>query len=179
MSDITTLQYPIGKFDYNATVSDQQIGELIAQIESLPARLSEALAPLNTAQLNTPYRPGGWTVRQVVHHLADSHMNAYIRLNLMLTEEQPTIKPYKENLWAELAYKKNLDVKTILQLLGLIHQLLVSLLQSVKAEDYERSYIHPEYQRIYSLRQVVALYAWHGNHHLAHITHLAERNFDL
>lgn len=172
------LQYPIGKFDFEKEVTDTDIAALISNIESLPQRLSQVVRQLTAGQLEIPYRPGGWKVKQVVHHLADSHMNAYIRLNLALTENSPNIKPYAENKWAELSYKENMPAETSLQMLALLHRNMVTLFRSLESKQFDLTYIHPEYNRIYSLRKALALYAWHGEHHLAHITGLIQRNFD-
>lgn len=171
------LQYPIGKFDYEKIISDNEIPALIGEMESLPSRLKKIIFGFTPQQLEIPYRPGGWNSKQVVHHLADSHMNAYIRFNLSLTEDAPVIRPYIEHRWAELPYKENVPLSLSLDLLVLLHRNLVTLLRSLTPEDYERTYIHPEYNRVYKLRQVIALYAWHGNHHLAHITNLKDRGF--
>lgn len=172
------LKYPIGKFDLDKPISDEAIQPLISEIAALPGLLKDCVSNLTFEQLETPYRPGGWTVKQVVHHLVDSHMNAYIRFQLSLTETEPTIKPYKEDLWAKLPFKAALSVASSLQLLELLHANLVILLQSMSAEDFNRSYIHPEYNRNYTLKQALGNYAWHGQHHLAHITKLIDRNFD-
>lgn len=173
------LKYPIGKFNYETEILDSEINSLISEIENLPTDLKKVVDTLNEEQLNIPYRPGGWTVKQVIHHLVDSHMNAYIRFNLVLTEESPTIKPYKENLWAELPYKNSQSINNSLQLIALIHTNWVLLLRSVTINDFnKKSYIHPEYNRVYTLKKALGTYAWHGKHHLAHITSLIKRNFD-
>ena len=125
-------------------------------------------------QLDTPYRPGGWTVRQVVHHLPDSHMNAYVRFRLALTENEPTIKPYEQQLWAELPDAKTADIEMSLKLFEGLHQRWVLLLRSMKPEDFHRKYIHPE-SGVNVLDNVLQLYAWHGKHHVAHITSLRKR----
>jgi hypothetical protein len=140
----------------------------------LPARLREVVTGLSDDQLDTPYRPGGWTVRQLVHHLADSHINSYVRFRLALTEDEPTIKPYNEGLWAELEDARGLPVDVSLKLLEVLHTRLVALLRSLTPCDWERQFRHPE-SGIVSLDRNVALYAWHGNHHVAHIARLRER----
>lgn len=172
------LQYPIGKFEFEKEISDNEIQALIAEIEKLPHQLRQVVQQLTQQQMEIPYRTGGWKVKQVVHHLVDSHMNAYIRLNLMLTETQPTIKPYAEKLWAQLPYKEDLSIETALTMLEMVHIYLSAVLRSLSNEQLNHTYLHPEYNRIYTLRKVIALYAWHGKHHLAHITKLMERNFD-
>ncbi|MCC6372783.1 MAG: putative metal-dependent hydrolase [Bacteroidia bacterium] len=171
------LKYPIGKFNPEIEIKDEHIQELITEIKNFPYQLKEVVLTLNSQQLETPYRPDGWQVRQVVHHLADSHMNAYIRFNLSLTEENPTIKPYKENLWADLSYKQLQNITDSLVLLEIIHRNWVLLLQSMTSADFNRTYTHPEYKRVYSLRSALGSYAWHGKHHLAQITALIERDF--
>jgi hypothetical protein len=149
---------------------------LILEIETLPLRLEAALAGWSDQQLDTPYRPGGWTVRQTVHHLADSHINAFCRLRLALTEEQPVIKPYDQNEWAKLADVKELPVQVSLDILKGLHARWTFLLKTLSEGEFQRSYVHPEYAKTYSVEEMVAVYAHHGNHHLAHITSLKERN---
>lgn len=173
-----TLKYPIGRFDFEKPIANSEIKKLVQDIEMLPADLKLTVSGFNDSQFDTAYRPGGWTVRQVIHHLADSHLNAYIRFNLALTEEAPTIKPYKENLWAELAYKKQQSLPDSLMLLELIHKNWVLLLNNMSSSDFNRTYIHPEYGRVYTLLQALGSYAWHGKHHLAHISGLIDRDFD-
>jgi uncharacterized damage-inducible protein DinB len=172
MTDLDSLRYPIGKFVIPTQFSNEIIKDWIQQIASLPARLKEEVENLNDDQLDTPYRPDGWTVRQIVNHCADSHMNALLRFKLTLTEDKPVIKPYIEQLWAELQDSKNMPIAPALTTVEGVHARLVVLLNSMTEEDFERSYIHPQYQREYKLKEVLALYAWHGNHHLAHITQL-------
>ena len=172
MTDLDSLRYPIGKFVIPTQFSNEIIKDWIQQIASLPARLKEEVENLNDDQLDTPYRPDGWTVRQVVNHCADSHMNALLRFKLTLTEDKPVIKPYIEQLWAELQDSKNMPIAPALATVEGVHSRLVVLLKSMTEEDFDRSYIHPQYQREYKLKEVLALYAWHGNHHLAHITQL-------
>jgi uncharacterized damage-inducible protein DinB len=172
MTDLDSLRYPIGKFVIPTQFSNEIIKDWIQQIASLPARLKEEVENLNDDQLDTPYRPDGWTVRQIVNHCADSHMNALLRFKLTLTEDKPIIKPYIEQLWAELQDSKNMPIAPALATVEGVHSRLVVLLKSMTEEDFDRSYIHPQYQREYKLKEVLALYAWHGNHHLAHITQL-------
>lgn len=169
------LRYPIGKFKWEGQTSDQQRRQHIDEIGAAPARLRDALKGLSEQQLETPYRPGGWTVRQVVHHLPDSHMNAYVRFKLALTEENPTIKPYEEARWAELTDGRTAPVATSLALLESLHHRWVMLLTSLTTADWARTFQHPELGPM-TLEKNLALYAWHGKHHVAHITSLRDRN---
>ena len=168
------LRYPIGQFKFEQPLSTEQRNALIEQIAETPQRLREAVAKLDDAQLDTPYRPDGWTVRQVVHHIPESHLNSYIRFKMALTEDQPTIKPYFEDRWAELPDARTSPIEPSLNLLAALHERWAWLLGSLKAEDFERSFQHPELGPV-SLNKNVALYAWHGRHHVAHITGLRER----
>lgn len=168
------LSYPIGKFDFKATVPAESRPQLIEQIAAAPARFRDAVRHLDDRQLNTPYRPDGWTVRQVIHHVPDSHMNAYIRFRLALTEDSPTIKPYNQAKWAELEDAKTMPVEVSLGLLDGLHRRWVDLLRSLSNADFDRTFRHPELGLV-RLDTNLALYAWHGRHHLAHITGLRER----
>jgi hypothetical protein len=152
-----------------------QRGEWLGEIEATPARLRAAVEGLTEAQLETPYRPGGWTVRQVVHHFADSHLNAYIRFRLALTEKAPTIKPYDQELWAQLPDARTAPVEISLKLLETLHARWVMLLKTLKPEDFARALMHPELGRV-TLEKYLAMYAWHGRHHVAHINGLRERS---
>jgi len=168
------LQYPVGKFQWEGAITDEQRKQLINQIEQAPAQLRQAVARLTQEQLDTPYRPGGWTVRQVVHHLADSHMNAYIRFRLALTEDEPTIKPYAQERWAALTDARTAPTELSLSLLESLHRRLVLLAQSLRAEDFARTFRHPE-MGVVTLDRLLGMYAWHGRHHIAHITSLRDR----
>ena len=168
------LRFPTGRFQRPASLDADARARAIEVIAATPARLREAVHGLSDGQIETEYRPGGWTVRQVVHHVPDSHMNAYIRFKLALTETEPTIKPYEENLWAQLADAKVVPVATSLNLLDAVHERWLAILHAMSASDFERGLIHPENGR-QRLDQVLALYAWHGPHHIAHITKLRER----
>ena len=168
------LSYPIGKFDFKRPVPPETRPELIEQIAATPARVRESVRGLTEAQLDTPYRPGGWTVRQVVHHLADSHMNSYIRFRLALTENEPPAKGYDQATWAELSDARSAPIETSLAILDGMHQRWVSLLRSMSAEDFSRTFRHCELGPL-RLDTNLALYAWHGRHHVAHITGLRER----
>lgn len=167
-------RYPVGKFDGNAPANDGERNKFIRDIEETPAKLRAAIRGLSEEQLNTPYRDGGWTVRQVIHHVPDSHLNSYIRFKLALTEDEPTIKPYMEDRWAELADSRLTPIETSLTLLDSLHQRWVLLLRSFTPEDWKRTFRHPE-MGLLSLDKTVALYSWHGRHHVAHITSLREK----
>jgi hypothetical protein len=171
---MTDLRYPIGKFEPPATFTDDLRRQSVRQIADAPDHLRAAVRGLTDQQLDTPYREGGWTVRQVVHHVPDSHINAYIRLRLALTEQEPTIKPYIEKLWAELLDARTAPVDTSLILLESLHKRWVMLLESLKPQDFSKTWRHPE-QGLRTLDWMVGLYAWHGRHHVAHITSLRER----
>jgi hypothetical protein len=168
------LSYPIGKCEYPQNVSLEARNQHIAEIEAAPARFRKAVDGLNDTQLDTPYRPGGWTVRQVVHHFADSHMNAYVRFRLALTEPQPTIKPYDEKKWAELPDARTLPVEVSLQLIDSLHRRWATLLQSLSDIDFARTLNHPELG-VLRIDTYLASYGWHCRHHAAHITGLRDR----
>jgi len=168
------LRFPIGKFQHAGEITEEQRKAWLQDIEDLPVRLSEAVAGLSDAQLNTPYRPEGWTLRQVVHHVADSHMNSYIRFKLALTEELPTVKLYEEAAWAELDDAKNAPVNVSLQLLETLHHRWVMLIRSLEPWQWEKSFVHPDSGEV-KLATNLGIYAWHGKHHTAHITTLRER----
>ena len=157
-----------------SSVNAGELAAFVDQIAETPARMRAAVARLNDAQLDTPYRPGGWTVRQVVHHVPDSHMNSYVRFRLALTEDAPVIKPYEEARWAELHDARTLPVEPSLELLESLHARWVPLLRSLNEADWKRIFRHPE-MGLVRLEQNAALYAWHGRHHVAHITKLRER----
>jgi uncharacterized damage-inducible protein DinB len=170
----TDPRYPIGKFHAPATVSDSERQQFIADIEATPARMRAAVAGLTPDQLRTPYREGGWTVLQLIHHVPDSHMNAYIRFKLALTENEPTIKPYEEARWAELPDTQNTPPEISLTLLDSLHTRWVNVLRGMSAADWTRQFRHPELG-IMNLDRTLALYAWHGKHHAAHITALRQQ----
>ncbi len=166
---IENLQYPTGRFTFNPSFSENEAAKHVQSIRDLPARLHAALQHLDPARWDTPYRPGGWTVRQVVHHLADSHANAFMRFKLALTENHPTIKPYLEDRWAELPDSTTLSPIVSAQLLEALHIRWVSLMEHMQPADWHKTLFHPERRRDISLWEMLALYAWHGEHHLAHI----------
>jgi uncharacterized damage-inducible protein DinB len=168
------LRYPIGAFQAVQTLTGDQRAACIAQIAEAPARLAAAVAGLTPAQLDTPYRPGGWTVRQLVHHIADSHMNAFTRFKLALTENESTIKTYEEALWAELADTKTPPLESSLAILENLHKRWVILLCSLGSADWPRKFRHPEWGPG-TVDFLLAQYSWHGRHHVAHITALRER----
>jgi len=169
------LRFPIGEYEAVDAITDDQRRAFIAALAETPARLRDAVAGLSAEQLDTPYRPGGWTVRQVVHHLPDSHMNSYMRSKLALTEQEPTIKTYEEALWAELADAKTAPVEPSLALLENLHTRWVLLLRSLTPAEVARKFRHPE-RGTMTIDENLALYAWHGHHHVAHITALRKRN---
>jgi hypothetical protein len=171
---MTDLRYPIGKFTYNAPLTEHQKQKFLDDIAQAPANLRAAVKGLSDQQLDTPYRPEGWTVRQVAHHVPDSHLNAYTRFKLALTEEEPTIKPYAEDRWAKLSDTQATPVEVSLTMLDSLHDRWMRLLRSLQPEDWKRTFRHPELGLV-SLDRNLALYAWHGRHHVAHITSLRER----
>lgn len=166
------LRFPIGKFEWDGAWNDEIKIRWIQGIAAQPAALRTVLAELGEDRLDTSYRPGGWTVRQVVHHMADSHINSFIRFKLALTEEQPVIKPYEETLWANLADSLNYPLDSSLALLDALHIRWTDLLLALSEDDYQRAFYHPGSQRLVSLREALGLYYWHGNHHIAHINSL-------
>lgn len=168
------LRYPVGRFQAPAEITGENRASWMHEIEVLPQQIQQVVAGLREAELDTPYRPGGWTVRQVVHHLADSHINSYVRFRLAITEDAPTIKPYKEAAWADLADAKVGRVELSLHLLQALHARWSILLRSFKSADFARTFVHPERGPM-SLDFALGLYAWHGRHHVAHIAKLRER----
>ena len=168
------LKYPIGRFQWDAAASASDRMRAIEEIARLPGMLKSALAGLSEEQLDAPYRPEGWTVRQVVHHVADSHLNAFVRFRLGLTELEPLIKPYDEKAWAELADACSAPVEASVLIVQGMHDRWGLLLRTLSDEDFRRRFRHPE-RGLMSLDQVTRLYAWHGRHHVAHITSLRER----
>jgi hypothetical protein len=173
MTDQDELRYPIGRFRPSATSMPGIRAAHMETLRLLPERLRAAVAGLNEAQLDTPYRDGGWTVRQVVHHLADSHANAFIRIKLALTEDWPTVKPYDEAAWARLP-DSSLPIDGSLVFIDALHARLVSLLKALTEDDFHKGYLHPESGRT-SLADCIAIYDWHSRHHVAHITSLRQR----
>src|SRR3981189_2927195 len=160
------LSYPIGKYEHKASLSSTERENAIAQIAATPKRLRDAVAGLSHQQFDTPYRPGGWTVREVVHHVPDSHLNSYVRFKLALTEDEPTIKPYAEDRWAQLGDTQATPIEVSLALLESLHSRWVGLLRSLRPEDWKRTFRHPELGLV-SLEKNLAMYSWHGRHHAA------------
>ncbi len=169
------LRYPIGKFRYEGEPDSHQREQWIEQIAATPVNVRAAVAGLSPGQLDTPYRDKGWTVRQVVHHLPDSHLNAYTRMKLALTEDVPVIKPYEEARWAELPDGRAAPIELSLNLLESLHHRWVLLLRQLTPADFRRRFQHPEHSRPFELQETLALYAWHGQHHVAHIASLRRR----
>ena len=163
------LKYPIGKFEFGNTYTSADNSKHISEIELFPKQLREISLRLSAEQLEKSYRPGGWTARQIIHHLADSHMNAYIRVKLTLTEELPTIKPYNQDTWADLADGKNAPIESSVNMIENIHFRWVYLLKTLSENDLKKKYFHPEYKKEFQLDEFLALYAWHGKQHYAHL----------
>jgi uncharacterized damage-inducible protein DinB len=167
-------RYPIGKFSYSGSLTAEQKQQCLSDIEQAPANLRAALSGLSEQQLETPYRDGGWTLRQLAHHVPDSHMNSYIRFKLALTEDEPTIKAYMENLWAELPEAQYAPIEVSLALLDALHRRWMLMLHQFTDKEWKRTYRHPELGPM-TLEKTLALYAWHGRHHVAHVTGLREK----
>ena len=168
------LRYPIGKFEWTANPDADQLHRWIDEIADAPARLHSAVRGLSPGQLDTPYRPGGWTVRQLVHHVPDSHMNCYVRFRLALTEQEPAVKSYDEGLWAELPDSRTAPVELSLSLLESLHARWVALLRSLTPADWQRAFRHPDLGSV-TLALTAGSYAWHSRHHTAHVTCLRQR----
>lgn len=168
------LRYPIGKFVPQPEYNAQQLDACIKRIEALPGKIEEVFKSLSPKQIETTYREGGWTARQVIHHVADSHSNAYIRVKWTLTEQTPLIKAYDEKLWAETADVK-LDPQISIQLLKALHVKFSALLRMVKPEELSKSFMHPETKKLVPLDRMMDLYAWHGDHHLGHLKIIASK----
>jgi uncharacterized damage-inducible protein DinB len=174
-NNIEHLQFPIGRYPKPDRFELNDIKQWITVLKLLPSWMDAGIENLDEQQLQIPYREGGWNIQQVIHHVADSHMNAYIRLKLALTEENPTIKPYDEKAWAELEDTKKVPVNISVTLLHSLHRRMVALLENMKEEDWLRTYYHPGFQRKITVWETVALYAWHSRHHTAHIMELRKR----
>jgi uncharacterized damage-inducible protein DinB len=166
---IEQLQYPIGKFHVPDIISMEILSTWIEEIAAFPKQLSDEVSTLTEEQLDATYRPGGWSIRQVVHHCADSHMNSFIRIKLALTEDTPTIKPYDEGKWAELSDSSSMPIQASLDLLQGLHARWVVLLYLTDKVDFQREFFHPEQNRNIRINEIIGFYAWHGKHHLAHI----------
>ena len=174
-SDLEFLKYPTGKFKYEIDTNEEILREWIRSLEELPKRLTELTTPLNDAQLDTPYRPGGWTVRQVVHHIADSHHNSYSRFKWALTEDTPLIKLYEEKNWSKLFDARTAPIEMSLSYLAALHAKLVFLLRGLSKDDIQKQFIHPEGNVAVTVHENIAKYAWHGNHHYTQIANLVKR----
>lgn len=169
------LKYPIGKFEYPNEITQTHLENWIEVLETFPKKLSALVSSLSDEQLDTTYRPEGWTVRQVIHHLADSHHHSYIRFKWALTEDKPVIKYYFEQLWAELPDAKCAPIQLSLDHVKVIHAKLVYLLKSLSVDELNKSFIHPEHNEEVVLKKNIGIYAWHSNHHYAHIENLLIR----
>lgn len=167
--ELYKLRYPIGEFKIPKTISSEMILEWINDIESFPKAIEDMTRPLSLEQLNWIYRPEGWNIKQVVHHCADSHMNSIIRFKLALTEDTPTIRPYYEDRWARLIDGNDNNLADTLNLLSGLHAKLGCLLRSLSEDDLSKMFIHPEYGKRFRLDETIGTYAWHSNHHLAHV----------
>lgn len=174
--EIEKLKFPIGQFNKPEKITKDVLEQWVNDISTFPARLTSEVINLTDEQLDTQYRPDGWTIRQVIHHCADSHMNSLTRLKLTLTEDEPTIKPYFEDRWAELADTKNMPVQPSLKMLEGIHERWTVLLKKLTDENYKRVFIHPEHGKTFRVDENIGVYAWHCNHHLAHITETKKRH---
>ena len=174
--NLEKLKFPIGKFEKPENITKEILSLWIDNITTLPSRLKNEVDSLSDFQLDTPYRPDGWTIRQVIHHCADSHINSFIRLKLALTEENPTIKPYYEERWAELVDSKDFPIASSLKILEGIHYRWIAILNQLTEIDLEKTFTHPEHQKTITILENIGFYAWHGNHHLAHITILKKIN---
>ena len=168
------LKYPIGKFE-TEPFSEKKLAEYLMDIKFLPLQMESSVLNLDEAQLHTPYRPEGWTIHELVHHVADSHMQAYGRFKLGLTEDNPTIKPYNEAAWVKLADTKNLPINISFTLLHAVHLRWLEILKNIKGEEWERTIYHPEYKTTQTLWDLLSYYSWHGRHHTAHILNLRKR----
>lgn len=174
-ADLEQLKFPIGQFEKPANLTKEHLEQYILDIQNFPKKLRKEVENLTDEQLDTPYRPNGWTVRQVVNHCADSHMNSLARFKLALTEDKPTIKPYLEDRWAELADSKTIPIGPALKMLDGLHERWDILLKSLSQEQLKRSFVHPQRGQEFRVDENIGAYAWHCNHHLAHITRLKQR----
>ncbi len=173
--ELEKLRYPIGKFQVPTTITNKDLENWTLVLEQLPEKLEVMVISLTEEQLETPYRPGGWTVRQLVHHISDSHHNSYIRFKWALTEDNPVIKPYDEKAWAELFDSRTAPIQMSLDHLKAVHAKLVYLIKGLSQEQLQRKFIHPDGNQESTVAENVGRYAWHSNHHFAHIANLIER----
>lgn len=172
---MTDARYPIGRFVLEGAITAPRREAWIGEVAEAPGQLRQAVRGLKDPEFDTPYREGGWTIRQVVHHLPDSHLNAYVRFKLALTEDNPTIRPYEEARWAELADTGGTPLGVSLTLLEALHRRWVVLLGAMTEAEWSRTFFHPEHQKSFALDGILAMYAWHGRHHVAQISALRER----
>ena len=173
--DLEKFRYPIGRFDANQDLNEANFAIWMEVIADFPNQIEKVVSDLSVEQLSTPYRPGGWTVAQLVHHVADSHLNSYIRFKWTMTEDSPAIKAYDQREWAKLADATSTDLSSSILILRGIHARWATLLHSLSIEDFQRELSHPDWDRNLTLGLMLSLYAWHCNHHLAHITELIKR----
>lgn len=176
MSNDEQLRYPTGKFSPQDSYTSEEVKKNIERIETLPAKVESLLKQLSAKHLDTPYREGGWTARQVVHHLADSHLNAYVRFKWTLTESTPTIKPYDEKAWAETPEVTAADPVISVQILKPLHIKLTALLRALTPADLQKEFLHPATNKYMKLERLIALYAWHGEHHLGHLQIISKKS---
>lgn len=169
------VRFPIGMFEFGKTYTDEDIQRLTKKIEEFPGKLKRIITGLTKEQLDATYRQDGWTIRQVIHHLADSHINAYMRFRLALTEDTPTIKPYDQEAWANLEDAKNAAPELSFELLSNLHKRWTILLKSMTPQDFERLFYHPEHQMSFALNEILGMYVWHGEHHYTHILKAKEK----
>ncbi len=167
--ELEKLKYPIGKFQKPENISKEIISKWIIEIKEFPERMKKEVVDLSETDLKMIYRPDGWSIKQVVHHCADSHMNAFIRHKLCLTENNPTIKPYAENLWAMQSDVEKVSIASSLMILQGVHLRWSVLLESLSEKDFAKTFVHPEHNKVFKLEESIGQYAWHGNHHLEHI----------
>ena len=177
--DLEKLKYPIGQFIMPDIFDENQAQIWISEIEALPAQIKKTTENLSEDELKQVYRPDGWTLKQVIHHIPDSHMNAYIRIKQAITEDIPVVRPYYEERWAETEEAKNGDIKMSVMLLESLHQRWVVFLKTIKFEDYQRKYIHPSVDKELTLANMLGMYAWHGKHHLMQITNTIKQKKSL
>ncbi|MEP5613822.1 MAG: YfiT family bacillithiol transferase [Cyclobacteriaceae bacterium] len=177
--ELEDLKYPVGKYKAPEVIDQAVITDWVDTLEELPKKLRNLVENLSYKYLDWSYRPKGWTIKQVVHHLADSHMNSFVRFKLMMTEDNPTIRPYEEAKWAQLSDGNNPDISTSLQILEGLHSRLNTLLRDLISDDWNRTFYHPEYEKNFTLSWMIGLYAWHSNHHLAHIQQAIEKEGDF
>lgn len=175
IDELEQLKYPIGRYAKPEVYTEADIKEWLSVLEALPAWLDLCIENLDEHQLQTPYRPGGWTIQQVAHHIADSHINMYVRMKFALTEDNPVIKPYDENLWAVLPDVESQPINISVTLLHALHRRIVAVLRSLEPEQWQRTYFHPGLNRDVPLWEMAALYAWHSRHHMEHIRQLRNR----